>query len=31
MQARMKNPAAVLPETMNAINFLYKAAHSGVA
>jgi len=28
MQARMKNPAAVLPETMNAINSLYKAAHS---
>jgi AhpD family alkylhydroperoxidase len=28
MQARMNNPATVLPQTMNAINALYKAAHS---
>jgi len=28
MQARMENPAAVLPDTMTAINSLYKAAHS---
>ena len=27
MQARMKNPAVVLPETMQAINALYKAVH----
>ena len=32
MQARMNNPAAVLPDAMTAINALYKAAHSaGVA
>jgi AhpD family alkylhydroperoxidase len=32
MQARMDNPATVLPEAMKAINNLYKAAHSaGVA
>ena len=28
MQARMANPAAVLPDSMKAINSLYKAAHS---
>ena len=28
MQARMKNPALVLPETMQAINALYKAVHT---
>ncbi|MEV4417578.1 carboxymuconolactone decarboxylase family protein [Catellatospora sp. NPDC049609] len=28
MQARMTNPAAVLPEAMKGINALYKAAHS---
>lgn len=28
MQARMNNPAAVLPEAMKGINALYKAAHS---
>jgi len=28
MQARMENPATVLPDTMKAINNLYKAAHS---
>jgi AhpD family alkylhydroperoxidase len=28
MQARMKNPAMVLPDAMAAINGLYKAAHS---
>jgi AhpD family alkylhydroperoxidase len=28
MQARLKNPAMVLPDTMTAINALYKAAHS---
>jgi AhpD family alkylhydroperoxidase len=28
MQARMTNPAMVLPEAMKAVNFLYKAAHS---
>jgi AhpD family alkylhydroperoxidase len=32
MQARMNNPAMVLPDTMTAINALYKATHSaGVA
>jgi AhpD family alkylhydroperoxidase len=32
MQARMNNPAMVLPDTMTAINTLYKATHSaGVA
>jgi AhpD family alkylhydroperoxidase len=32
MQARMNNPAMLLPDTMTAINALYKAAHSaGVA
>jgi AhpD family alkylhydroperoxidase len=31
MQARMRNPAMVLPDTMQAINNLYKAVHgSGV-
>lgn len=29
MQARMSNPAMVLPDTMKGINALYKAAHSG--
>jgi len=28
MQARMSNPAALLPDAMKAINGLYKAAHS---
>ena len=28
MQARMTNPAGVLPDSMKAINLLYKAAHS---
>jgi AhpD family alkylhydroperoxidase len=28
MQARMRNPAVVLPDTMQAINGLYKAVHS---
>lgn len=28
MQARMNNPATVLPETMKAINALYKTTHS---
>jgi AhpD family alkylhydroperoxidase len=28
MQARMRNPAVVLPDTMQAINALYKAVHS---
>ena len=28
MQARMKNPALVLPDTMQAINALYKAVHT---
>ena len=28
MQARMANPAGVLPDSMKAINLLYKAAHS---
>ncbi len=28
MQARINNPAALLPETMTAVNALYKAAHS---
>jgi AhpD family alkylhydroperoxidase len=28
MTARMKNPAAVLPQAMTGINALYKAAHS---
>jgi AhpD family alkylhydroperoxidase len=28
MQARMTNPAMVLPDTMKAVNTLYKAAHS---
>jgi AhpD family alkylhydroperoxidase len=28
MQARIENPAALLPDTMKAINLLYKAAHS---
>ena len=32
MQARMNNPATVLPDAMTAINALYKATHSaGVA
>jgi len=29
MQARIRNVAQVLPEVMNAVNALYKAAHSG--
>jgi AhpD family alkylhydroperoxidase len=28
MQARMRNPAVVLPDTMQAINGLYKAVHT---
>lgn len=28
MQARMKNPALILPDTMQAINALYKAVHT---
>ncbi|MGC4790693.1 carboxymuconolactone decarboxylase family protein [Micromonospora sp. DT178] len=28
MQARMQNPATLLPDTVKAINLLYKAAHS---
>ena len=28
MQARMRNPAVVLPDTMQAINALYKAVHT---
>ena len=28
MQARMQNPAAVIPDAVKAINLLYKAAHS---
>ncbi|MGS2614123.1 carboxymuconolactone decarboxylase family protein [Micromonospora sp. LZ34] len=28
MQARMQNPAALLPDAVKAINLLYKAAHS---
>lgn len=28
MQARMNNPATILPDTMTAINALYKATHS---
>ncbi|MEH0972273.1 carboxymuconolactone decarboxylase family protein [Micromonospora sp. CPCC 205546] len=28
MQARMPNPATLLPDTVKAINLLYKAAHS---
>ncbi len=29
MEARMRNPAVVLPETMQAISGLYKAVHTG--
>ena len=28
MQARMRNPAVVLPDTMQAVNALYKAVHT---
>ncbi|MGK5684982.1 carboxymuconolactone decarboxylase family protein [Actinoplanes sp. URMC 104] len=28
MQARLENPAGLLPDTMQAINILYKSAHS---